>query len=155
MAGGMRLDIEPPRVGWAMVRLTAPGVRLEFAASYTPWDSIGALAHATAGLLAGLPEQVVNWNTEPREYEFRFTTAEQRTRLEVCQYPDTRRRRTAKVPVVAIEGDALGIATAVWRGLRRLQGAQSAEAFAEAWGHPYPSEIVERMGQRLRAEGQL
>ena len=74
MTDGLRLDIEPPLAGWAMVRLTAPGVRLEFAASYTPWDSINQLAQATAGLLAGLPEQVVAWNTEPVEYEFRFAT---------------------------------------------------------------------------------
>ncbi len=75
MVKGLRLDIEPPVHGWATVRLTAPGVSLEFAASYTPRDSIGDLARAATGLVAGEPEQVVTWNTEPLQYEFRFMIA--------------------------------------------------------------------------------
>lgn len=149
----MRLDIEPPLRGWAKIRLTAPGARLEFAASYTPWDSIDELARATAGLLVGLPEQVVSWNTEPVEYEFRFTTEDGRTRLEVYQYPDTRRQwRRAEMPVAVVEGDTSGIARAVWRGLRRLRGAVSAESFAAAWGHPFPANTVERVGEQLQGQ---
>ncbi|HTU92070.1 MAG TPA: hypothetical protein VMF69_18445 [Gemmataceae bacterium] len=150
MVDKLRLDIESPLAGWAMVRLTAPGVRLEFDASYTPWDSIGELAQAIAGLLAGLPEQVVAWNTEPVEYEFRFTTQGVQARLEVYQYPDTRRRRRTEAPVAVVEGDTISIARAIWRGLRRLQGAVSAEAFAAAWEHPFPASTVERIGEQFR-----
>jgi hypothetical protein len=105
MAEGLRLDIEPPAHEWSTVRLTAPGVGLEFAASYTPRDSIGDLARAAAGLAAGLPEQVVTWNTEPAEYEFHFATAGGRTRLEVRQFPDNRRQR-AGAPASVVEGEA-------------------------------------------------
>jgi hypothetical protein len=146
----MRLDIELTLLGWARIRLTAPGVNLEFTASYTPWDSIGELARVTAGLLAGLSEQVVAWNTEPMEYEFRFAAKSGRTRLEVHHYPDSRRRwRLAEVPVAVLEGDTIGIARAIWRGLRRLQGTVSAEEFAQAWGHPFPVSTVERIGEQL------
>lgn len=147
---GMRLDIEPPLGGWATIRLIAPGIRLEFAVSYTPWDSIGELAQAAAGLLARLPEQVVAWNTEPVEYEFRFASQTGRTRLEVLQYPDRRRKRRAEVPVAVVEGETIGIARAIWRGLRRLQGVVSTEEFAAAWGHPFPASTVERIGEQLQ-----
>ena len=59
MAERLRLDIEAPAHGWAAVRLTAPGVALEFTASYTPRDSISDLARAAAQSLAGAPDQVV------------------------------------------------------------------------------------------------
>lgn len=148
---GMRLDIEQPLNGWVKIRLTARGVRLEFDASYTPWDSIDVLARATAGLLAGVPQHVVVWNTEPVEYEFRFAAEGDRTRLEVHKYPDRRRRqRRGEVPVAVVEGDTIGSARAIWRGLRRLQGTVSKEEFAAAWGYPFPASTVERIGEQLQ-----
>src|SRR5579884_444051 len=146
MVKGLRFDLEPPSHGWATIRLTAPDVQLEFAASYTPRDSLGDLAHAAAGLLAGLPERIVAWNTEPVEYEFRFATRSGRTRLEVHQYPDSRRRWRV------VEDATLVIVRAIWRGLRRLQGATTTETFAAAWGHPFPSSTVEQIGKELHGE---
>ena len=55
MAHDLRLDIEPPVHEWATIKLTAPGIAIGFTASYTPRDSIGALAGVAAGLLAGVP----------------------------------------------------------------------------------------------------
>jgi hypothetical protein len=151
MAEGLRLDIEAPAHGWAAVRLTAPGASLEFTASYTPRDSISDLARAAAQSLAGVPEQVVAWNTEPVEYEFRFMTSAGRTRLEVHLFPDTRRpRRGVEAPTALAEGDTPAIARTVWRALRRLQGSMSADEFAATWGHPFPAATVERLGEGLR-----
>lgn len=149
----MRLDIEPPMNGWTKIRLTAPGVHLEFTASYTPRDSIDELTRAAAGLLVGLPEQVVTWNTEPAEYEFRFAAKGGRTSLEIHRYSDLQRRgRRAEIPVAVIEDDSLSIARAIWRGLRRLQGAASAEVFAAAWRHPFPASAVERISEQLQGQ---
>ncbi|HJZ89852.1 MAG TPA: hypothetical protein VKE40_03200 [Gemmataceae bacterium] len=151
MAKEMRLDIKPPADGWVTVRLTAPGAVLEFAASYTPRDSIRDLASAAAGLLAGVPDQVVVWNTEPAEYEFRFVTAAGRTRLEVRQYADIRRQSgRPSNPVLVVEGNVVAIARALWRGLRRLQGGVPGEEFAAAWRHPFPTATVRRLGECLR-----
>jgi hypothetical protein len=150
MGDGLRLDIEPPAHGWATVRLTAPGTALEFAASYTPRDSIGDLASAAAGLAAGVPEQVVTWNTEPAEYEFRFATAGGWTRLEVWQFPDHRRQKGHGKVGALVEGNAAAVALALWRALRRLQGAVPPEDFAAEWGHPFPIVVVVQLGELLR-----
>jgi hypothetical protein len=153
MTERLRLDIDPPSHGWATVRLTAPGVAVEFVASYTPRDSVGDLARAAAGLAAGVPEQVVVCNTEPAEYELQFATASGWTRLQIRQYPDaTRQRGRVVTPVGVIEGDAVAIARALWRGLRRLQGAMTAEEFSAAWGYPFPVMTVERLGEHLRGQ---
>jgi hypothetical protein len=135
------------------VRLTAPDTALEFAASYTPRDSICDLASAATGLAAGVPEQVVIWNTEPAEYEFLFATNGGWTRLEVRQFPDHRRQRgRASELTVLIEGDAVTVARALWRGLRRLQGTVGAEEFVAGWRHPCPTTAVERLGEQLRRQ---
>jgi hypothetical protein len=152
MADTLRLDIEPPAHGWATVRLTAPGVALTFRASYTPHDSIADLASAAALSFAGSPDQVVVWNTEPVEYEFRFVATAGRTRLEVLKSADGRRiRRGDEAPIAVIEGAASTITFAIWRGLRRLQGAAPADDYASAWGYPFPVVSVERLGTDLRA----
>lgn len=154
-AKGMRWNIEPPVHGWATIRLTAEGVNLEFVTSHVPYDSIGDLARATVDMLTGLPEQVVTWSLEPVEYDFRFATADGRTHLQVYQYPDERRRwRRREVPVATVEDDTVSIALAIWRGLRRLQGAVTAEEFAEAWRSPFPSKAVERIGELIRGRGE-
>jgi hypothetical protein len=152
VAEGLRLDLTPPAHGWATVRLTAPDAGLEFVASYTPRDSIGDLASAAIGLVAGIPEQVVTWNTEPAEYEFRLITTGGRGRLEVREFSDHQRQRSCTpVPTIVVEDDAVAIARVLWRGLRRLQGMIAAEEFAAGWGHPFPAAAVERLGERLRA----
>jgi len=148
---GLRLDIDPPELGWATVRMTAPGVAMEFIASYTPRDSITDLARAAAGLAAGDPEQIVVWNTEPVEYEFRFETAAGRTRLEIKRFPDYRRqRRHAIGPAGVVEESSVTIARALWRTLRRLQGIMTADEFAAAWRHSFPVGTVDRLGEQLR-----
>lgn len=151
MAEGLRLDIEPPVHGCVTVRLTAAHATVQFAASYTPRDSISDVASTATELAAGVPEQVVIWNTEPAEYEFRFATDGGWTRLEVWQFPDHRRQRTGGLATV-VEGDAVTVARALWRGLRRLQGAMSAEDFAAGWRHPFPAAAVERLGEQLRRQ---
>jgi hypothetical protein len=145
------LDIEKPAHGWATVRLTLPDAQLEFVASYTPRDSICELARVASGLIKGMPESVVIWNTEPVEYEFRFVAADGRTRLEVHEFPDFRRQGpSARKPLVAVEEDSRLVARALWRGLRRLQGMIPVEEFAASWGHPFPLDAVERLGDHLR-----
>ncbi|GEM_PF-6789045 len=152
MADTLRLDIDPPVHGWATVRLTAPGVALTVDASYTPRDSIADLARAAALSLAGVPDQIVVWNTEPVEYEFRFVATAGRTRLEVYEFADGRRtQRGNEAPIAVIEGDTSAISCAIWRGLRRLQGALPADEYATTWRHPFPATTVERLGIDLRA----
>jgi hypothetical protein len=131
MTKELRLEIEPPAKGSATVRLTAPG--------------------AVLGLVAGVPDQVVAWNTEPAEYEFRFATAAGRTRLEIRQFPNARRQSgLSSDPVAVVEGNAVDIARALWGGLRRLQAAVPPEEFAAAWRHPFPAATVRRLSEHLR-----
>jgi hypothetical protein len=155
MADGLRFEIDPPSHGWAAVRLTATGVAVSFAASHTPRDSIRELASGAARTLAGAPDLVVVWNTEPVEYEFRFVTANGRTRLEVYEFPDARRRRRGiQIPITEYEGKTLDVAFAFWRGLQRLQHAVLADQFLAEWGGPFPAGEVARLGEELRRRGE-
>jgi hypothetical protein len=153
VADKLRLEIGPPVNGWVQVRLTAPDVDIEFAASYTPRNSISDLARAAVGLLADVPEQIVTWNNEPVEFDFRFTTDHDQTRLEVHKFPDHRRHsHRAEVPVALFEGDTRTIARALWQALRGLQVALSLEAFEKTWHHPFPVSTMERLGEQLRGK---
>jgi hypothetical protein len=149
---GFRLDIELQLRGWAHVRLAAPGLAVEFDASYTPRDSITDLARAAAELAAGSPDEVVAWNTEPTQYDIRFTTAGSATRVQVSEFPDHRRGRGRSGALVAeVEVETPAVIRALWKALRRVQGAaRTSEAFAAAWGHSFPTGTVERLGELVR-----
>lgn len=142
MSKRVRLDVSIPEHGWIWVRLRATDVDLAFRASWVPDDSLAALAEAGNRLAAGDTEAVVSWHTEPDAYMFRFAVAGDCCRLEV---------RDASTPNGVIEGVTESFARAIWRSLRRLQGQAGVEAFEAAWGWPFPSESVARLGDSLRA----
>jgi hypothetical protein len=128
---------------------------VEFDASHTPRDSIGDLARAAGGLLAGEPEQAVVWNTEPYEFEFKMISSQGRTRVEVHGWPDHRRGGLCHPTLLTtVELDTAACARALWRGLRRLEGAVSADPYATGWGHPFPTAAVARLEEQLRGRGQ-
>ena len=147
----LRLNIDIPRHGWVNVRLIVGVETLEFIASYTPTDSIGDLARAAVQLASGAPAELVVWNTESDEYIFRFLAAGKLGRFEIHYRPSGRRNKDAvDVPVLIVEDEAVAIARAIWRSLRRLQSSISDEAYAAEWRHRFPARTVERLGGRLR-----
>jgi hypothetical protein len=149
---GVRFDIEPPRHGWALVRLTAPGNSFECDASFTPRDSITDLARAISSLLAGETSCVVVWNTEPEAFDFNFQASRDSLRLEISEYPNySRRRKDGGTPIATVESQMTTFVEAIWRGLRRLEGKVSNDEFAAAWHHDFPAAIVHRIGTELRA----
>ncbi len=151
MGDGLRLDMELPTPGIVTIRLSGRAAKLDLTCTSIPDDSIGDLARAATGLLAGEPEQVVVWNDNPQQYEFVFTSTCGRTRLEVRAFPGrVRSRLRPETPVTAVEADTVEFARAIWRGLRRLQGALSEEEFLGRWHHPFPTATVERLGEQLQ-----
>jgi len=149
----VRFDIEPPVHGWALVRVTAPGVSLEIDASYTPRDSITDVAFAISAMLVGHPIPVVVWNTEPQEFDFDFQTSGDSVRLEIHKFPNHSRSRNHRgTPVAVIESGLTKLAEAIWRGLRRLEGKISHGEYALAWQHDFPAGIMQRIGIELRAK---
>jgi len=150
MNNKLRLEIDPPEHGWAVVRLNAPGVSLELNASYTPRDSITDLAGAASALQAGLPAEIVSWNTEPIEFDFEFERSGDQIRLEIRKYRDHSRSRRSKGGelVAVVESDVETVVNAIWRGLRRLQGHMTGSDFATAWGHDFPTSSVDGMSAK-------
>ena len=151
MPSPVRLNLQAPSRGWMDVVLTVGETRLEFSASYIPSDSVRDLAEAVSGLLRGVKDQTVSWNTEPIRYEFRFTTTGQHIRLEVYQFAD--HRQSGGVAVAAVVEETRVLCLALWRTLRRLQGQLSEAAYATAWQHPFPSEVVRRITSQLDLAG--
>jgi hypothetical protein len=143
MADRLRLLIEPPEHRWTSIRLTGPGVDLTFHASGVPQDSLGQLAAAANRLMAGETAVSVFWNTEPEQYEFRLSNEAGKGRLEVHQASND------DAPTVEIEVGTKALARAIWRAFRRLEAGCTAAGFQSAWGHPFPGDSVNRLGERL------
>jgi hypothetical protein len=146
MTNPLRLDLDRPAHGWTTVRLTLPDGHLEWAASYTPVDSLSGLVGALADLVAGGQDQRVGFNAEPDWHELRLRTTNGLTCVAVWYFSPGQQagvlRGTTTAPTTVV-------VRALWRGVRRLQAALSAVEFAAAWRHPFPTQRVAHLAEMV------
>lgn len=148
----IKIEIEPPRRGWALVRVSVEGSEVSFDASYVPSDSIGDLVSAASRLAVGLTEATVTWNSEPREYDFHFSALDGRTTLSIYAFPDARRSRRSEGPVIAmVETETIIIVHEIRRCLRQLQAAVPAEEYQRSWGYAFPESALIRLESLIRS----
>ena len=114
--------------------------------SDVPCDSLAQLADAACSLLEGRDEARVEWSLEPAYDVWLFRLTE----------PDLVELRigtesSRKAPKLFAVSSAYELATAFWRGMRRLESDpiwRDTQAF-EAWSSAFPNEKVAALGQKL------
>jgi hypothetical protein len=115
--------------------------------SHIPCDSLAQLADAACSLLEGRDEARVDWSLEPVYDVWLFRRTGEADLVEVRV--GTESAREVPEPFVVVPADAL--ATAIWRGLRRLESDPIwRDTWAlEAWSSAFPIEKVATLGQKL------
>ena len=149
MQGDLRIEFGRPSNGWIHVRINHAEQELEMDASYVPFDSVKNLAEAVSMMLKGGPEAIVTWNEEPTETEFRFTRNGEQVSLAILRFPNSRRSAGNGKCVMELQASALHICTAIWRALRRLQADLPSAEYKVGWGHRFPEEELEEIGQMI------
>ena len=147
----LKFNIDFPANGWANVTLIASGVEIQFTASYTPRDSISDLVRAVSAGIHGDPEFVVSWHCEPAIVDFRFANGNGLTRLQIHKFLDRlqKQNRQSDKLVTVFEGKTQAFYRAIWRGLRRLQTAQTKEQYEAGWRYSYPAESMNRLTEHF------
>ncbi len=155
MHSPIQVEIAAPQHGWATVTLSFADAEVTFPASYTPYDSIGLLASAIVQVVDGVSEVKVPFNTEPDQYDLRFSTDAGSTRIELLSFPFGRRRspagdKMAGECVAAFTGDTHTACRPFWMALRSLQGAVPLDAYERDWRHSFPAAEVARLTEHFR-----
>ena len=142
------------REGWVDFRVFNDGkLIIHDCFSYTPYDSFRELidaAHLLRTSKATIDRKVI-FNTEPVEYEFVFSKAEDIVTLSVSVYKDDRRTESHE-EAFSLKGSYDEICMPFWRGLRRLQSEFEPEELDEAWHRPFPSEDLDKLTNILKGK---
>jgi hypothetical protein len=135
----MKLSFDRLNAGWVQVTLAADTgsdwTEVVSAVPTCPLLALAELACAAADGLAGRAEL----NLEPDRLTWTFDAG----RLEVLR----RSRSRAEVVVWGAAVSAPDLSRATWRGLRALESTFE----PTEWPHPFPRDLVARLGSALRA----
>lgn len=145
----MNLRFGKARNGWLLATLELDGGEtLAFDVSYLPYDFIGELVAALAGVLDGPGEYVARMCEEPTEHEWRFRAFDaSAVTLEIVTFYNGRGR---KGEIVARSwGSPAEVVLPLWRGLRELASRAQAEGWHKHWSTPFPFNALDRLTARI------
>jgi hypothetical protein len=145
----MKLRFGKARHGWLPTTLEIDdGGALAFDVSHIPYDFVGELVAALAGVLDGPGEYVARICEEPAEHDWRFRSSDRSAVVfEVVSYTHGRGKKGEVVSKAW--GTPLEIVLPLWRGLRELSGRASAEGYRKNWSAPFPSDALDRLTERV------
>lgn len=148
----MKLQFGKARHGWLPATLEFDDETLAFDVSYLPHDFVGELVAALAGVLDGPGEYVARMCEEPTEHDWRFRSFDPSAVVfEVVTYPDG--RGGGGEVVARTWGTPLDVVLPLLEGLRELAARARAERFRANWSAPFPSDALDRLGERVERAG--
>jgi len=141
------VDIDPPRAGWIVLRISLGQEALDVVASYTPRDSITDFLKVVVFLLDRRPgECTVTLNGEPEEVDLFFGVNADKDEVKVraTAYPDHKRSRGGDV---RLDGHCSwgGTLDACLLAVRDFLRRTPEDRYEADWGRPFPSALVTRI----------
>ncbi len=119
--------------------------------SYTPYDSFGDLILALDSFreeYQTCDECKVILNTEPYEYELKFSGTNHCINLSIESY-SSHERNAAGEKIYTVMGNYSEICIPFWRALRSLQGLYSDKDFKEMWYKEFPSKELDTLTSKI------
>lgn len=145
------VSLESPQHGFMSLRLKTAGQSFVTVVSHSPYDSLRDLIAALSAVMDGDCERAVKWNSEPDEYDFRFTARGDRLLLEVIHYPDHRRLPDAAATVFTFQGRRTDACRTFLDELRDLQSRAGRDEFDRQWRREFPEKELEVLTERINA----
>ena len=146
----LSVSLESPQHGFMSLRLKTAGQSFVTVVSHTPYDSLRDLIATLSAVLDGDCERTVKFNSEPDEYDFRFTSRGDRLLLEVIHYPDHRKLPDTASTVFTFQGPKTDACRTFVDELRDLQSRAGRDEFDRQWRRAFPErelkDLTESMG---------
>ena len=147
----LSVSLESPQHGFMSLRLKTDGQSFVTVVAHAPYDSMRDLIAALAALLDGDCELIVKWNSEPDEYDFRFSSRGDHLHLEIVHYPDHRKLPETAATVFTFRGPKADACRAFWEELRDLRSRAGQDEFDRQWRREFPERELEVLTKRIAA----
>jgi hypothetical protein len=147
----LSVSLESPQHGFMSLRLKTAGRSFVTVVSHAPYDSLRDLIVSLSAVLDGDCERTVKWNSEPDEYDFRFTARGDRLLLEVIHYPDHRKLDETASTVFTFQGPKADACRTFLDELRDLQSRAGRDEFDRQWRREFPRRELEALSERIKS----
>ena len=145
----LSVSLESPQHGFMSLRLKTAGRNFVTVVAHEPYDSLRDLIAALASVLDGDCEPTIRWNSEPDEYDFRFSSRGDHLLLEVIHYPDHRKLPETAAAVFSFDGPKRDACRAFLEELRDLQSRTARDEFDRQWRRTFPERELEELTKRM------
>jgi hypothetical protein len=149
----LSVSLESPQHGFMSLRLKAAGRSFVTVVSHAPYDSLRDLIVSLSAVLDGDCEYTVHWNSEPDEYDFRFTSRGDRLLLEVVHYPDHRKLPETASTAFSFRGPKSDACRTFLGELRDLQSRAGRDEFERQWRRAFPERELQELTKRMGPSG--
>ena len=143
----IKAEIEPPRAGWSLFRISRGEQAVEFPFSYTPDDSIGHLAEAVDAIVTQPVRRTVVFSDGANRHELVFERTEDRVEIRVLSSLGRVESPTEERLSLVLNSRLAG--KLFWRALRQLESRCEGQVYEREWRRPFPTRLVAQLGAHL------
>jgi hypothetical protein len=147
----LRVSLESPQHGFMSLRLSSGKDSFVAVVSHAPYDSLSDLIDALCKVVASDGEEIIKWNSEPEEYDFKLTARDDSIKLDIIRYPDHRRLDAASSTVFSFRGSKLDACLPFWKELRGLRRRIAQDEFDRQWRREFPEREMQELTKRIRS----
>jgi hypothetical protein len=147
----LRVSLESPQHGFMSLRLSSGKDSFVAVVSHEPYDSLTDLIEALCKVLTGDGEEIVKWNSEPEEYDFKLAARDDSVNLDIIRYPDHHRLDAVSSTVFSFHGSKLDACLPFWKELRGLRRRIAQDEFDRQWRREFPEREMQELTKRIRA----
>jgi hypothetical protein len=154
MSGKLEVSFNSPQCGWMSIGFRDVHGEFSTTTAHAPHDrALSELLRILTDLLktdSDVNEQILRWNRDPEEFDFRFLRSEGESVLfEVYQYPTEERELAERELVFAHLGTVDELCEAFAETFEQLYEDRETDEFDFNWRQPFPYEAFEKFRTKL------
>lgn len=134
------VSFNSPQCGWMSIGFTGSDGEFHTTTSNMPHaNALSQLMRILVDCLNGANgEQILHWNRDPEEFDFRFVGSAGKLTLEIFEYPTGNRETDGRELVFKHSADAHQIGAAFLETFRQLYADRETDEFEFNWRQPFP-----------------
>jgi len=149
----VRVDVASPQHGWLPITIRVDDEAVECQASHIV-DTLKDLVYAALELTERRAPRPIIIFEEPGAIRVSLVGSEQLVALTITRHRDLASAQNDQngASMLSSSVERIGLARAIWSGMRRLERTVSREQIEAAWHNAFPAKEIAQLGERLSGD---
>jgi hypothetical protein len=153
MSGKLEVSFNSPQCGWMSIGFDDGVNEFHTTTAHAPHNmalaELMTILNKLTDAASTENEQLLKWNRDPEEFDFRFVRDGERLTIEIYQYPTDERVAGEKDLVFSHTGNIDDIRAAFAETFEQLYADRDTDEFEFNWRQPFPFKEYDKFKQSL------